>query len=85
MNQEIFKTICNILSKKFGIDYLRDLHTGEPIDMTSEIEETARIIAEAVPERKDNNIIIPGCRAKGYRDGFNAFYDILLKNLKKGK
>ena len=38
------KRLEEILYKKFGMDYLKDIHTGESIDMTCEIIETAQSI-----------------------------------------
>jgi len=44
-------TIREILNRYFGKDYLRNLHTGESIDMTDEIAQAEADIIKAIMEK----------------------------------
>ena len=52
MNKPLYEALRKKMEEKFGKDYLRDIHTGESIDMTDEINEVAKSIASAMPEKR---------------------------------
>lgn len=78
------KTVREILNKYFGKDYLRDIHTGDSIDMSSEIDQALLEIKEViVPEEK--KLKFNSTVEENQRIGFNQCRAELLRRLEAGK